>query len=109
MNSHDPFERWYSVQAIAERFVTGLEAVVAERTIRYEIERQPILLKARVHKFGRVFLPWSVLKQWLQISEPPPAPPRPALSPPIVARNEAELTRKLRSGRLHQEENHHGG
>ena len=93
-----PFDIWYSTQAVAARFVTGLDQHISERTIRREIERQPELKAAAVRKFGHVFLPWSVLSQWLGISEPPKVLPwrrNERVVEPILARSEGELTRKL--------------
>lgn len=95
----EPFDIWYSTQAAAARFVTGLEQHISERTIRREIERQPELNAAAVRKFGHVFLPWAVLGPWLGISEPPKALPwrrnETVVVEPILARSEGELTRKL--------------
>lgn len=94
--SRDPFDTWYSTQAIAARFVTGLDATVAERSIRREIERVPALKAAVKRRFGHLFLPWAVLKPWLEESAPAKVMPSPGviLLDPIVARSEGELTRK---------------
>lgn len=99
MHGRDHFDTWYSTHAIAARFVTGIEASLAERTVRREIDRQPTLKAAAVRKFGQVFLPWRVLEPWLFESEPakvmPEKPGAVIVLAPIVARNEGELTRKL--------------
>lgn len=98
-DARDPFEAWYSVQAIAARFVTGLDRTISERTIQREIERQPVLKAAAVHKFGLVFLPWRAVASWLQLNEAAPRPPgrrsKPVLLAPVVARSAGELHRKL--------------
>lgn len=101
MKGRDPFDLWYSTHAIAARFVTGLDAAVAERTVRREIERQPSLKAVAVRKFGQVFLPWRVLEAWLSECEPAKAMPGAQKAAefivlePIAARTEGELARKL--------------
>lgn len=96
----DPLETWYAVPAIAVRFMTHQEASVAERTVEREIERNPVLKAAARRKFGRLFVPWSALRVWLEAGDPKPAAPardeHARFLSPIPARTEGELVRKLK-------------
>jgi len=96
----DPLGVWYSVPAIAARFVTGLDSALVERTIAREIDRQPALKAAARRKFGVVWLPWWALEAWLSGSapvrqKPPQLRVLPTTLQPICARSEGELTRRL--------------
>jgi len=89
----DPFEAYYSAEAIAQRLFTGAARHVSAQVVRREIERRPELKRAAVRRFGRVFLPWSALKAWLEVEVD--QAPGAVFVAPVFARTQGELSRKL--------------